>query len=110
MKTNEKLYSATLTSAFLISFLIIILSTASTVTAKNVTINETGNTTNDMDQAYKNENKNNAVESSSDLITEVQPSNTLESMSTGTEIMSGGTEVTIYNVDLALVKKKGELT
>ena len=106
MKTNEKLYSATLTSAFLISFLIIILSTASTVTAKNVTINETGNTTNDMDQAYKNENKNNAVESSSDLITEVQPSNTLESMSTGTEIMSGGTEVTIYNEDLALVKEK----
>lgn len=89
MNINGKLHLAVLTSAFLISFLFISSSTAVAETTKDVPINE--------------------IESGSDLITEAQPSNTLESMAAGTENMSGNTEVTIYNDNLALVKEKKEV-
>jgi len=83
MKTNKKLYSTALESAALILVLILVSSTASAATEQSAspTIIETKITTSDMTQA----------------------------LTADTEEMSGNTEVTVYNEDLALVKEKREI-
>jgi hypothetical protein len=84
LKTNKKLYSTALALAALVLFLIIVSSTSSVATAQqsaSPTITETRITTNDTTQA----------------------------LTASTEEMSGNTEVTVYNEDLALVKEKREI-
>lgn len=89
MITNKKLNSVALASAALILYLILISSAGSAATAQGASpmINETGINTSDTAQAYKDGNE----------------------ITAGTEKMSGDTEVTIYNGDLALVKEKKEI-
>ncbi len=57
-------------------------------------------------QAYNIGNANNGIKSSSDIITKAQPANPLTSLTLSAEQMSGDTEVTVYNQNLALVKEK----
>ena len=51
----------------------------------------------------------NGIESSSSTVTKVQTSNPLEILTAGAQAIDSGTEVTIYNDNLALVKEKREL-
>jgi hypothetical protein len=83
MNTNIKLHSIALASAIVILFLILVSSTASAATEQNASsaITETKITTND----------------------------TIQALTSGTEEISGNTEVTVYNEDLALVKEKREI-
>ena len=83
MKTNKKLYSVVLLSAALILFLILVSSAASAATAQSgsPTITET----------------------------EITTSDNVQVLTAGTEEMSGNTEVTVYNEDLAFVKEKREI-
>lgn len=51
----------------------------------------------------------NRIESSSSVITKVKPSNPLELLTAGAVATDSGTEVTVYNDNLALVKERREL-
>jgi hypothetical protein len=66
------------------------------------------NSASDKAQAYKVETERNVIESSSDIKVNLQNSNPLKFLTARAEQMSGGTEVTIYNQNLALVKEKKE--
>ena len=54
------------------------------------------------------ETERNVIESSSDIKVNLQNANPLKFLTARAEQMSGGTEVTIYNQNLALVKEKKE--
>ncbi|MHB8103773.1 MAG: DUF4139 domain-containing protein [Methanosarcina sp.] len=71
-------------------------------------VSMSGNSAIDNAQAYKSENEKNGIESSSDVNTNVRSANPLESLTELAGKMSGHTEVTIYNQNLALVKEKKE--
>lgn len=60
-------------------------------------------------QANGSEPSINGIESSSSTVTKVQTSNPLEILTAGAQAIDSGTEVTIYNDNLALVKEKREL-
>ncbi|WP_292375862.1 DUF4139 domain-containing protein [Methanosarcina sp. UBA411] len=60
-------------------------------------------------QANGSEPSINGIESSSSTVTKVQASNPLEILTAGAQAIDSGTEVTIYNDNLALVKEKREL-
>jgi len=60
-------------------------------------------------QADKSETAVNGIESSSSIITRVQASDPLKILTAGAQAIDSGTEVTVYNNDLALVKEKREL-
>jgi hypothetical protein len=60
-------------------------------------------------QADKSEIANNGIESGSSIITKVQPSDPLKILTAGAVATDSGTEVTVYNDNLALVKEKREL-
>jgi len=51
----------------------------------------------------------NGIESSSSVITKVQPSNPLEFLTAGAAVTDASTEVTVYNDNLALVKERRSL-
>jgi hypothetical protein len=67
-----------------------------------------GNSASDKAQAYKVETERNVIESSSDMKVNLQNVNPLIFLTARAEQMNGGTEVTIYNQNLALVKEKKE--
>lgn len=60
-------------------------------------------------QADRSETTANGIESSSSIVTRVQASNPLEILTAGAQAIDSGTEVTVYNNNLALVKEKREL-
>lgn len=60
-------------------------------------------------QADRSETAVNGIESSSSIVTRVQASNPLEILTAGAQAIDSGTEVTVYNNNLALVKEKREL-
>ena len=60
-------------------------------------------------QADRSETAVNGIESSSSIVTRVQPSDPLEILTAGAVATGSGTEVTVYNNNLALVKEKREL-
>ncbi|WP_440945395.1 DUF4139 domain-containing protein [Methanosarcina sp. T3] len=51
----------------------------------------------------------NGIESSSSIVTKVQPSNPLKFLTVGAAVTDAATEVTVYNDNLALVKERREL-
>ncbi|WP_243685276.1 hypothetical protein [Methanosarcina barkeri] len=57
-------------------------------------------------QADRSETTANGIESSSSIVTRVQASNPLEILTAGAQAIDSGTEVTVYNNNLALVKEK----
>ena len=60
-------------------------------------------------QADRSETTINGIESSSSIVTRVQTSNPLDILTAGAQAIDSGTEVTVYNNNLALVKEKREL-
>jgi len=60
-------------------------------------------------QANRSETAVNGIESSSSIVTRVQASNPLGILTAGAQAIDSGTEVTVYNNNLALVKEKREL-
>jgi hypothetical protein len=64
------------------------------------------NPTSNTEQTHKVETERNVIESSSDMKVNLQNANYLKFLTARAEQMSGGTEVTIYNQNLALVKEK----
>jgi hypothetical protein len=60
-------------------------------------------------QADRSETAINGIKSSSSFVTKVQDSNPLEILKAGAQAIDSGTEVTVYNNNLALVKEKREL-
>jgi hypothetical protein len=60
-------------------------------------------------QADRSENAINGIKSSSSIITRIQPSDPLKILKAGAAAMDSGTEVTVYNNNLALIKEKREL-
>ena len=71
-------------------------------------VSMSGNSAIDTAQAYKSENEKNGIQYSSDMNTNLRSANPLESLTELAGKMSGHTEVTIYNQNLALVKEKKE--
>jgi hypothetical protein len=67
-----------------------------------------GNSASDKAQVHKVETEQNVIESSSDMKVNLQNVNPLIFLTARAEQMNGGTEVTIYNQNLALVKEKKE--
>jgi hypothetical protein len=59
-------------------------------------------------QGYDLGNGDNGIKSSTDMIAKAQATNPLTSLTSSAEKMSGDTEVTVYNQNLALVKEKRE--
>ncbi|AKB37932.1 hypothetical protein MSSAC_3342 [Methanosarcina siciliae C2J] len=60
-------------------------------------------------QADEQEIAVNGIESSSSVITKVEPSNPLEFLTAGAAVTDAATEVTVYNDNLALVKERRSL-
>ncbi len=60
-------------------------------------------------QADKSETAINGIESSSSIVSKVQLPNPLEILTVGAAATGSGTEVTVYNNNLALVKERREL-
>lgn len=60
-------------------------------------------------QADRSETTINGIESSSSIVTRVQTSNPLDILTASAQAIDSGTEVTVYNNNLALVKEKREL-
>jgi hypothetical protein len=70
--------------------------------AASVSSDPTGN----ISQADKHEATTNGVESSSSMVTRVQPSNPLGLLTAGSAGTESATEITVYNNNLALVKER----